>query len=82
MAKARNTEVEEEVVNDVETTESTQPEELKELSKEETEAISGKDEVKFQSNGKSRHMPEDEVYVITTEMAELFLKRGYGKVIK
>lgn len=80
MAKARNTEVEEEVVNNVETTESTQTE-LKELSKEETEAIAGKDEVKFQSNGKSRHMPEDEVYVITTEMAELFLKRGFGKII-
>ena len=38
--------------------------------------------VKFESNGKSKHLPKGQVYEIDGLKANLFLSRGFGKVVK
>lgn len=38
--------------------------------------------VKFQSNGKSKHLPYGEIFELTGEKANLFIKLDYGKVVK
>ena len=43
-------------------------------------AEEGKKEYSFVSNGKSKHMPKDEVYSVTPEMAEIFVNAGYGEI--
>ena len=37
--------------------------------------------VKFESNGKSKHMPVGQVYTIDGAKANLLLARGFGKVV-
>lgn len=37
-------------------------------------------EVMFVSNGKSQHMPKGSEYLITVEMAKLFLSKSYGTI--
>lgn len=34
----------------------------------------------FKSNGKSKHMPKDEVYNISGTMLKLFISKGYGHI--
>jgi hypothetical protein len=35
----------------------------------------------FKSNGKCKHMPKDEVYEVTAELAEIFITNKYGEII-
>jgi len=35
----------------------------------------------FKSNGKSKHMPADEVYEVTAEMAEILVSKKYGEIL-
>lgn len=55
----------------------------KETEKEEVKKVyNNSDVVKFESNGKSKHMPKGEVYELDGIKANLFLKNGFGKVVK
>jgi hypothetical protein len=44
--------------------------------------INDKDFYNFESNGESKHMVKGKVYKVTGEKLKLFLKRGFGKLIK
>jgi hypothetical protein len=44
--------------------------------------INDKDFYNFESNGESKHLIKGQVYRITGERLKLFLKRGFGKLIK
>lgn len=39
------------------------------------------DVVKFKSNGKSKHLDKDVVFILDGDKANLFLQLGYGEVI-
>lgn len=38
-------------------------------------------EVQFKSNGKSKHMPKDEIYTVSAESANIFIELNYGQII-
>jgi hypothetical protein len=44
--------------------------------------INDKDFYNFESNGDSKHLIKGQVYRITGEKLKLFLKKGFGKLIK
>lgn len=48
--------------------------------KAEFKAIEGQSEYSFVSNGKSKHMAKGDTFIVSSEMAELFVNASYGEV--